>query len=111
MVRIVVDFTALNDRDAFVEQIHQAANNARLALPAFSEEDHVVTRQDGVFYFGNDRLIIADDPRQNPFSGFEAMDEILAHLLANRQHGDTAFLELSYRFRVIHVDPPLFYNK
>ena len=38
----------------------------------------------------------------------EAMDEILAHLLANRQNGDTAFLELPYRFRVIHVDRPPF---
>jgi hypothetical protein len=70
MVRIVVDFTALNDWNAFIQQVHQAANDARLALSAFSEEDHMVSRQDGVFYFRNDRLIVAHDPRQNPFSGF-----------------------------------------
>src|SRR5688572_10310852 len=86
MVRIVVDFTALNDWNAFIQQVHQAANDARLALTAFSEEDHMVSRQDGVFYFGNDRFIVAYNPRQNPFFGFEAMDEILAHLLANRQN-------------------------
>ena len=32
----------------------------------------------------DDRLVVADDARQNPFAAFQVTHEILAHFLAHR---------------------------
>ena len=44
--RVVVDLAAGHDRNLFVEQIDQAAQDAALGLAAQAEQDEVVPRQD-----------------------------------------------------------------
>ena len=74
----------MNDRDAFVEQAEQTANYARLALAPLAEEDHVMAGEYGVFDFRDNRFVITDDARQNPFAAFQVTHEILTHFLAHR---------------------------
>jgi hypothetical protein len=42
MKGIVVDFRAFDDRNCFVEQVRQLANDATLCLSAQTEQDQVV---------------------------------------------------------------------
>src|SRR6185369_7115269 len=59
--RIVVDFGAGDDRDALVEQIGEQTNDASLCLAAKTEQDDVVSRQNGVDELRYDGIVIADN--------------------------------------------------
>ena len=49
-------------------------------------------------------IIVSDNPWQNTLVTFQAMDKVLAHLLANRQDRNAAFFELTQCFRLAHVN-------
>ncbi len=74
----------MDDRNAFVEQAEQTANDARFALAALAQKDHVMAGENGVFDFRDNRFVITDDARQNPFAAFQVTHEILAHFVAHR---------------------------
>ena len=61
---IVVDFRTFKDRNGFVEQPCQLANDAALGLATQAEEDQVVPRQNRVHQLRDDRFIIANDARK-----------------------------------------------
>ena len=82
--RIVVDLTAGDHRDLFVEQIDQAAEDAALRLTAQAEQDEVVPRQDRVHELRDDRLVVSDDAGKQPIAGVELPHEVVADLLLHR---------------------------
>src|SRR6185369_2775721 len=59
--RIVVDFRTGNDRDLFVEQIREQANNPAFCLPAKAKQDDVVPRQNRVYELRNYAVVITDN--------------------------------------------------
>ena len=95
MIWIITDLTPLNDGNSFVQQTDQAANDARLSLTSFAEKNHMMAGENGVFDFRDDRLVVADDARQNTLPTLEMAHEILAHFLAHRQNCNAAFFEFS----------------
>ena len=82
--RIVVDLAARHDRDLVVEQIDQAAQDAALGLAAQSEQDEVVPREDGVDELRDDRLVVADDAREQLLARLQLADQVVADLLLDR---------------------------
>ena len=61
MKRIVVNFRAGNDRNLFVKQIGELANDATLCLAAQAEQNQIVPRQDRIDELRHHRFVIADD--------------------------------------------------
>ena len=82
--RIVVDLTAGNHRNLFVQQIDQAAQDAALRLTAQAEQDEVVPRQDRVHELRDDRLVVSDDAGKQPIAGVELPHEVVADFLLHR---------------------------
>jgi len=76
----------VNDRNTLVEETQQTANDARLSLSSFAEEHHVMARKNGVFYFGNDGLIVTDDPWKYALAVFQMAHQIFPHFLTPRQN-------------------------
>ena len=66
--RVVVDLAAGDDGRLFVEQVDQAARDARLGLAALAEEDDVLPGEDGVLDLRDDRLFVADDAGEELFA-------------------------------------------
>jgi hypothetical protein len=58
--RVVRNFQPIHDRQPFVEQLRQGAENARLGLAAQTEQQDVVLCQDGVDELRNDGRVVAD---------------------------------------------------
>jgi hypothetical protein len=44
----------------------------------------VVAGENGVFNFWDNRFVVTDDSRQNPFTLFKVTDKIFAHFIAHR---------------------------
>ena len=63
-VRIVVDLAAFDIRHALVEQRGQHADQARFGLPAQSQQDEIVARQNGVDDLRHHGVFVADDARE-----------------------------------------------
>src|SRR4051794_33982106 len=53
---VFVELAAGDDRDRLVEKAGQAADHARLRLPALAEEDNVLAAEDRVFELRHNRL-------------------------------------------------------
>src|SRR5690606_11932837 len=97
MERIVVDLRSGDDRRPLVEQVHQATGHARLSLAALTQEDDVLAGEDRILDLGNDRFFVPHDVFEHRFIGAQPGDEVLPHLLANRQNLVAAFLQLTKR--------------
>ena len=82
--RIVVDGRSLDDGHPFVEEADEAADEAGLGLAAQPEQQEIVLREDRVGDLGNDRLVVADDAREQRFLGPELGHEVAPHLLLHR---------------------------
>ena len=82
--RIVVDLAARHDRDRFIEQIRQRAEDAALRLPAQAEQDEVVAREDGVDDLRHHGLVVADDAGKYRLLRPQACDEVLADFVFDR---------------------------
>ena len=67
-----------------VEQRPERAQNTALRLPAQSEQDEVVTRQNRVHQLGNHRVVVADDAGEQRFACRQLFDEIVADLVFHR---------------------------
>jgi hypothetical protein len=107
--RVVVDLTARDHRHELVEQRGQRADDTALCLPALAEKDHVVAGEDGVLDLGDDGVFVPDDAGKDALAGAEAGDQILPHLLTNRENSVTRGLELTQRaprVRTFHRRPP-----
>ena len=82
--RVVVNLAAGHDRDLLVEQIDQAAQDPAFRLAAQAEQDEVVPREDRVDELRDDRLVEADDAREEPVAGPELPHQVVANLLLDR---------------------------
>src|SRR5436309_2097067 len=97
--RVVVDRAAGDHRNERIEERGQAPDDAALRLPALAQEDHVVPGEDRVLDLGDDGVIVADDAREDALAPAEAGEEVLPHLLADREHPVPRSPELPQRSR------------
>ena len=81
LVRVVVDLAALDVRDCFVQQRRQHADQPRLGLPAQSQQDEVVARQNGVDHLRHHGLLVADDAGKQRLSALELADQVAPQLI------------------------------
>ncbi len=79
--RIVVNLAAGHDRNLFVEQIDQRAEDAALGLTAQAEQDEVVAREDRIDQLRDDRFVVADDAREQRFARLQLAHEVVADFL------------------------------
>src|SRR5690606_39271879 len=77
---IVVRLRARQYRYLLAEELDQLPEDATVRLPAESEEDEVVTPQDGIHHRGDDRILITHDSREQRLPRLDARDEILTQL-------------------------------
>jgi len=64
--------------------MHQHPQHAGLSLPAESQKQHVVLRQDGVLDLGDDRLVVPQNARKQRFLPAQPRDQVLPHLRLDR---------------------------
>ena len=93
--RIVVDLAAGDCGHLLVQQIDQAARDARLGLAALAEEHDVLPGEDGVLDLRDDGLFIADDAGEDVFARAHLANQVLAHLLLDGEHPVAALAELA----------------
>src|SRR6185503_6042565 len=66
--RIVVNFRPGDDWYTFVQQIGQQTNDPALCLSAKPEQDHVVSRQDGIDQLWNHRVLVTNNAGKQLFT-------------------------------------------
>jgi hypothetical protein len=74
-----------------------------LRLPALAEEDHVMAREDRVLDLGDDGLVVADDAGQDALAPREPSEEVLPHLLADREDPVAGGSEITQRAQRVGV--------
>jgi hypothetical protein len=79
--RMIVDLAARDHGDHFVEEIHESPEDARLPLASETEQDEVMPGEQRVLDRGDDRLLVADDAREERLAVLHPPDQVLPHLL------------------------------
>ena len=79
--RVVVDLAARDDRDRFVEQAGERAEDPALRLAAQPEQDEIVARQNRVDNLRHDGLVESDDAREDRLPGVQPGNQVLADLV------------------------------
>ena len=92
-IRIVADLAAGDVGRPFVEQRGQHADEARLGLPAQSEQDEVVAREHGVDHLRHHGIFVADDAGKQIFAALHAADQIAAQFVFDGAVGESRFRE------------------
>ena len=82
--RVVVQFSAFDHRQPRVQQLDQHSRHPRLRLPALPEKDEIVPGQDRVLDRRHDRVLEADDPRQERAALGHSCEQIASELLLDR---------------------------
>src|SRR5205814_9011105 len=93
--RIVVDLTAFDEGQPFVEQAGQGTRQTRLGLPPLAEEDDVLSGNNRVFYLGDDSLFEADNALELRLVRLELFDQLVAQLFLDGSRPITRFLQLA----------------
>ena len=70
------------------------------AWPRFAQQNNVLARDNGVFDLRQNRILIADDPREKFLPGTDAPHEVLAKLVLHIQDGVLALPQFSNRPRL-----------
>src|SRR5205823_14015072 len=84
--RVVADRAGGDHRHERVEERGQAADDPALRLPALAQEHHVVPGEHGVLDLGDDGVVVADYAGEDALPTPETGEEVLPHLLADREH-------------------------
>ena len=79
--RMVANLTTGDVRDPFVQQRNQHADQPRLGLPAQSQQDEIVARQNRVDDLRDHRLLETDDAREERLALLQFAQQILAQLI------------------------------
>ena len=95
--RIVVDLAAFHAGDRVVQQLHQRADEPGLGLPPLTQQDDVLTRQNGVLYLRDDGVLVPDDARKKLLVRCDLVDEVAPHLLPHADDAVTAGSQLTQR--------------
>ena len=109
LVRVLAEFRVGDHRRPFVEQQVQGAQQPGLALPAFTEQDDVVTGQQRPFELWQDGVLEPDDPRPRIAPLTQRGEQIVADFLLDGQlhvPGGTQFphgLRLSHDFHATRL--------
>ena len=106
LIGTVVDLAALDDRNLRVEQSDKRANQPRLCLTPLAQQNNVLAGDNSVFDLRQNRILIADDPREKFLAGTDARHEVLAKLILHVQDGVLALPQFSNRPRLGHSQPP-----
>ena len=80
-VRVVVDLAAGDIRNLGIEQGGQGAQDAAFGLAAQSEQDEVMTRENGVDDLRHDGIVVSDDAGENGTALTQLHDEVVAHFV------------------------------
>ena len=75
--------------------VAEHAEDARLGLPAQAEEEQVVAGQDAVDDLRDNGLAVPADAGEELLAGAELADEVLAHLILDREEAVTGLAELA----------------
>ena len=78
-----------------VEQVDQAARDARLRLAALAEQDDVLAGEDRVLELRDDGLLVADDAGEHLFAVAHLAHQVAAHLLLDGEHVVAALAKLA----------------
>ena len=90
--RVVVNLAARHNGDRRVQQIDEAAQDARLCLPAQSEQDEIVLREQPVDELRHDGVVVANDAWEERFARLQFGDQVRADLVFDgRISGQTPF--------------------
>ena len=84
--RILGNFDAVEHRRPLVEQRHQRTEDPRLRLPAFAEQDQILTGEQRVLQLRQHRVVVADDARKQRFAGTQLFDQVFSQFGLDRQH-------------------------
>jgi len=84
LVGVLAELGAGDHRRPLVEQPDQRAQQAGLALAALAEQDHVVPGDQGALELGDDGVLEAVQPRPRVAALAQRVEEVVAHLLAQR---------------------------
>ena len=76
-----MDLAARHDGNRLVEQLGERPQDAALGLPAQAEQDEIVPRQDRVDDLRHDRVVEADDAREERRPRAEPLDQVVANLV------------------------------
>ena len=62
--RVIMNGTAFNGGHLFIQEVYHGPDKPALALTSFTQQNHVMSAEDGIHQIGNHRLIIADQFRK-----------------------------------------------
>ena len=77
------------------------AGEPGLRLAALAEQDDVLAGEDGVLDLRDDGLLVADEQREEGLARAHLLDEVLAHLLLDREDAVAARSKLADRLRLV----------
>ena len=93
--RIFRYLDAVEHRRPFVEQRDERAQNPRLGLAAFAEQDQILARQQRVLQLRQHGVVVADDARKQRFALAQFFDQVFAQFGLDRQHLIAGSLQFS----------------
>ena len=97
VVGVVVDLAALDDGDLVVEQLDEMADQARLGLTTFAEQDEVVAGEDAALQAREYRRAVADDRVEELLATSQPPQQVGAQLLFDRPVGIGSIPKLTQR--------------
>jgi hypothetical protein len=106
LLGMVVNGASLDYWDFRIEEGQQSADDARLCLPALSEEHHVVSRQDRVLDLGDHAVFEPDDPGKNTLFARQHRQQVVAHFFAHRAHDIATASKVTKCVCALHAHPP-----
>ncbi len=83
-VRVVVDLAAGHHRSPLVEQLHERADESRLALPALTQQYQVMPGEQRPLHLGQDGFSEPHDARKPVVAGAQPGEQVVAQLLLHR---------------------------
>ncbi len=82
--RAVVHLAPGDDRDLFVQEIHELTQDAALGLTAKAQQDEVVPREHGVHHLRHDGILEPHDAGEDLVARLQHADQVVAHLVLDR---------------------------
>ena len=99
---IAVDLATRDRRNRLVEEFHESADDPGLRLAALAENHHVVPGEDRVLDVGNDRLVVAQNAREDALASRHLAEQVLPQLVAHPARPDARPPELAQGGRCRH---------
>jgi hypothetical protein len=95
--RVVVELASGDDGEPRIEETDEQPRHPRLGLPALAEEDEVVAGEDRVLDGRDDRILVADDTREDLAARREPGEEVGPQLFLDRARAPARGDQLTQR--------------